>query len=70
MNDRYLPLWIAMQTIVLAGLILAGLLFASWREGELRFKFSLSTMLIMMTLIAALLWLIQALIALVASAIS
>jgi hypothetical protein len=62
MNDRYLPLWIAVQTIVLTGFIFAGLLFASWREGELRFKFSLSSMLILMTLIAALLWLIQAVI--------
>jgi hypothetical protein len=68
MNDRYVPLWIATQATAVACLILAGLLLASWREGELRFKFRLSTMLIMTTLFAALVWLVQALIALVASA--
>lgn len=60
MNDRYLSLWALALPTFLAAVLFSGLLVASWQEKELSFKFGVRALLGFTALIAAVLWVIMA----------
>ena len=54
MDGRLVSLWFVLIDAALVTLILVGLLLGFWRDGELRFRFSLSTLMIATALVAML----------------
>jgi hypothetical protein len=57
MDERDVRLWFIVHGAGLLIMIMAGLFFGSWREGELALRFRLGTLMIGIAMVAVLLWL-------------